>query len=604
MRARLPLLGTILLAGCFTHPAKAPRPATVVSAGSPVRPSASDSTRRTAPDTAAPASRPPTPAGVSTGDVARRAIEVFGDSLVIEPPPKLEEESEPSWDMDVRSYETQERVAHYVSMFAGRSRERIAERLEQGTRYEPMIRARMRAGGLPEDMYYLALVESGFNPHAYSKAAAVGMWQFMTSTARDMGMRVDGWVDERRDPVRSTAAAVRFLSGLRDQFGSLYLAAAAYNGGPGRVSRGLARYADDLENTAGDDAFFVLAEKDYLRNETREYVPQLIAAALIAKEPARYGMTVRTLPPLSYDSVRVPPKTPLAAIAKAARATTRDIVELNPHLLRGMTPPRTSFQVRIPTGAAAGFESAFAALPDEDRIATRAVETKKGDTPERVAREHGIGVAALKAFNPSMHRLKSGRLAVGQILLVPTPAVAAARLSVPDPAIERYPNSTAKLKVHTVRRGETMRGIAAKYATTSERLMRINGLRKPMIFPGQTLLLTASTARASRATRARVAAIKARNEELAAERAVGSGGTDRVALSSSAVKAAPERKSAKPTPNAKSKSSKRAERTPSAKKADKATRATKGNTKKRSGADPKASARTKNKSANETTRAR
>ena len=168
-----------------------------------------------------------------------------------------------------------------------------------------MIRAKMKAGGLPEDMYYLALVESGFDPHAYSRAAAVGMWQFMTSTARDMGLRVDRWVDERRDPVRSTGAAVRFIRGLREEFGSLYLAAAAYNGGPGRVSRGLARYADDLEGTPGDDAFFVLAEKDYLRNETREYVPQLIAAALIAKEPTRYGMTLHALPPFAYDSVTV-----------------------------------------------------------------------------------------------------------------------------------------------------------------------------------------------------------------------------------------------------------------------------------------------------------
>jgi membrane-bound lytic murein transglycosylase D len=573
VRARLPLIGTILLVGCVTHPAKAPRPSTVVSAGNPVRRSAPDSVRRPAPTAVAPAPSSPLPAEISKGDVTRRAIEVFGDSLIIEPPPKLEEESEPSWDMDVRTYETQERVAHYVNMFTGRSRERIADRLEEGTRYEPMIRAKMRAGGLPEDMYYLALVESGFNPHAYSKAAAVGMWQFMTSTARDMGMRVDGWVDERRDPVRSTAAAVRFIRGLRDQFGSLYLAAAAYNGGPGRVSRGLARYADDLENTAGDDAFFVLAEKDYLRNETREYVPQLIAAALIAKEPARYGMTVRTLAPFSYDSVRVPPSTPLAAIAKAARASTRDIMELNPHLLRGMTPPRTTYQVRVPTGSAAGFDSAFAALPDEDRVATRTVETKKGDTVERLARAHGVGVGALQAFNPSLRRLKSGRLSAGQVLLVPTPAVAAARLAVPDPAIERYPNSTAKLKVHTVRRGETMRGIAAKYATTPERLMRINGLRKPMIFPGQTLLLTATTARASRATRARVAAIRARNEALVAERSATTGRSGKVALSSKAVKATPKRKSVK------------------------------ASTKKRSGADPKASARTKSKSAKRTTRA-
>jgi membrane-bound lytic murein transglycosylase D len=490
-------------------------------------------------------------------------VDIFGDSLIILPPPKLEDESEPSWDMDVRSYETQARVAHYVTMFSGRSRDRIADRLGVGSRYEPMIRSKMKAGGLPEDMYYLALVESGFNPHAYSRAAAVGMWQFMTSTARDMGLRVDRWVDERRDPVRSTSAAVRFIRGLRDQFGSLYLAAAAYNGGPGRVSRGLARYADDLENTAGDDAFFVLAEKDYLRNETREYVPQLIAAALIAKEPSRYGMTIHTLPPLAYDSVRVPASTPLAAIAKAARVSTREISDLNPHLLRGMTPPRETYQVRVPEGAATQFDSAFAALPPDERIATHRIETKKGDTAERLARANGISVSALKGFNPSMERLKSGRLAVGQVLLIPTPAVASASLAVPDPAIERFPSSTARLRVHTVRRGETMRAIARKYDTTPERLMRINGLRKPMVFPGQTLLLTGSVSRSSRAVRARAAAIRAENaaRESGVRKATGGKG----------AKASASKKVA---------------------------------TKKRSGADSKADARTKSKSAKSTARAR
>jgi membrane-bound lytic murein transglycosylase D len=438
---------------------------------------------------------------------------VFGDSLITGTP-KVETEAEPSWDMDVRSYETQERVAYYVNMFSGRSRERIADRLERGTRYEPMIRAKMKAGGLPEDMYYLALVESGFDPHAYSRAAAVGMWQFMTSTARDMGMRVDWWVDERRDPVRSTSAAVRFIRGLRDQFGSLYLAAAAYNGGPGRVSRGLARYADDLENTAGDDAFFVLAEKDYLRNETREYVPQLIAAALIAKEPARYGMTIHTLAPLAYDSVRVPPSTPLAAIAKAARVSLRDIADLNPHLLRGMTPPRDSYQIRIPEGSATSFDSAFAALPKEDRVATRRIETKKGDTPERLARANGIAASVLSSFNPSMRRLKpSGRLVVGQELLVPTPAVASASFAVPDPAIEKFPNSTARLKVHTVRRGESLGAIARRYETTPAHLMRINGLRKPVIFPGQSLLLSGKASRASKAENAHASTAKSASKK-------------------------------------------------------------------------------------------
>src|SRR5262252_10993520 len=216
-----------------------------------------------------------------------------------------------------------------------------------------MIRAKMRQGGLPEDMYYLGLVESGWDPNAYSKAAAVGMWQFMTSTARDMGMRVDWWVDERRDPVKSTTAAVRFIKDLRDQFGSLYLAAAAYNGGPVRIARGVTRYASALEGTSGDDLFFALAETDYLRNETREYVPQLIAVALIGKEPGRYGMKIDPQPLLVYDSVKVGPATPIAAIALASGASVSAILDLNPQVLRGMTPPNDSITVRIPRSAAA-----------------------------------------------------------------------------------------------------------------------------------------------------------------------------------------------------------------------------------------------------------
>ena len=511
MRIRHSLIGMLFLAGCYSHPAPAPHPHTVIVAGAPKR-MPGDSTKRAAAPPTAPAASPSATAStqtavdlsattVSTTDVTKRAIDVFGDSLVDAPAAKSDSVEEPTWDMDVRSYETQERVAHYVNMFTGRAKDRIAERLQRGTRYEPMIRAKLKAGGLPEDMYYLALVESGFDPHAYSRAAAVGMWQFMTSTARDMGLRVDRWVDERRDPVRSTGAAVRFIRGLREEFGSLYLAAAAYNGGPGRVSRGLARYADDLEGTPGDDAFFVLAEKDYLRNETREYVPQLIAAALIAKEPARYGMTLHTLPPFAYDSVRVHGGTPIAAIAKAAHASTRDLLDLNPHLLRGMTPPREDFQVRVPVGAAAGFDSAFATLSEKETKATIGLETKKGDTAGQLAEAHGISVAALKAFNPHLERLKSGRLAPGQYLALPTPAVAAASLDIPDPAIENFPHSSGRVRVHTVRRGETMRSIASKYDTSPERLMKINGLRKPRIFPGQTLLLTRATS-ASKASRA------------------------------------------------------------------------------------------------------
>jgi membrane-bound lytic murein transglycosylase D len=162
---------------------------------------------------AAPARNDATVDSARPTEASRPEAEITAPALIA---PEL-----PTWDIDVHSYEGTTRVAHYLTRFAGSSREYIQARLSYGTRFEPMIRDALRDGGIPEDMYYLALVESGFDPNAYSRAAAVGMWQFMSSTARGMGLRVDWWVDERRDPVKSTKAAVEFIRGLRDQFGSI-----------------------------------------------------------------------------------------------------------------------------------------------------------------------------------------------------------------------------------------------------------------------------------------------------------------------------------------------------------------------------------------------
>jgi membrane-bound lytic murein transglycosylase D len=401
---------------------------------------------------------------------------------------EVESEEVPTWDIDVASYETHARVERYVRLFSGSARERIAKQLEAGSRYEAMIRTKFREGGLPEDMYYLALVESGYNPHAYSKAAAVGMWQFMASTGRGMGLRIDWWVDERRDPVRSTGAAVRFLRGLRSQFGSLYLAAAAYNGGPGRVARGLSRY--DLDGATGDDRYFALAEKGYLRRETREYVPQLIAAALIAKDPARYGLKLFALPPFTYDSVRVGPQTPLAAVALAAGTSVAVIKDLNPHVLRGMTPPGKTFQLRVPYGTSVDFDSAFAALDASHKTAVKRVVVKKGESLTTIARRAGIRVKDLDPYNPSLARSRTKRAVPGQVLLVPTPETAAAARSVPDPNRERHPRASGRARIHTVREGENLSKIANRYGTTTSALMRLNRLKQPVIFAGQTLVVS------------------------------------------------------------------------------------------------------------------
>jgi membrane-bound lytic murein transglycosylase D len=394
-----------------------------------------------------------------------------------------------TWDIDVHSYESMAGVSKYVKSFSGTSNT-IASRLERGSKYEPMIRRQLREGGLPQDLYYLALIESGFDPNAYSRAAAVGMWQFMTSTAKGVGLRVDWWLDERRDPIRSTAAAVTFLKGLREEFdGAMYLAVAAYNGGPGRVNRGLDKHAKALEGTSGDDLFFALADKNVFKVETREYVPRLIASAIVGKEPERYGLSVSPQAPFAYDSVRVGPKLPLAAIAAASGATVAEIRELNPQILRGMTPPKDSVEVRIPLGTAAAFDSALATLPDSERVGVHAVTSKAGDSMASLAKKAGITTAHINLFNPGAKRVKTGNLVAGQSILIPVKAVAKAATTAPDPAIERYGGVVVGAKSHVVVRGDNLGAIALKYGTSVAALKQANALRKDLIYAGQVLVI-------------------------------------------------------------------------------------------------------------------
>lgn len=432
-------------------------------------------------------------------EVARTVAGVFGDTASITPLIDAIPTTGPTWDIDVRSYEGQERVAFYVNLFTQTSRNRFQERLRQGTRYEPMIRAKLRAGGIPEDMTYLAMVESGYDPNAYSSAAAVGMWQFMSSTARDVGLRVDWWVDERRDPARSTDAAIRFLRDLQNQFGSLYLAAAAYNGGPGRVSRGLTRFAEEMEGSAGEDRFFALAEHDYLRSETKNYVPQIIAAALVGKEPVRYGFAYDSLAQYLYDSLEVAAGTPLAAVATASAVDLTSIKELNPAVLRGMVPPTGSMWVRVPQNgsiAVADIASALSALPEDQRIGYRTIKTTGTETAASIAAKADIGAKQLFWYNPGLKSTRKGKLIAGQSVRIPTAATVSAATNVPDPSIERYGTSTVAAArggaVHIVKRGESLGRIADRYGVSVARLKSLNGMRGDKVVAGQAIRVKAT----------------------------------------------------------------------------------------------------------------
>jgi membrane-bound lytic murein transglycosylase D len=439
------------------------------------------------------------PDSVVRGYAAGRLVDVDSTSNV-------GGDEEATWDIDVDSYVTQTKVAHYVDLFLGSSRARFVQRLQRGKQYEPLIRQTFRTAGIPEDMYFLALVESGNDPHAYSRAAAVGMWQFMSSTARSVGLRVDWWVDERRDVVKSTWAAARFIRDLQGQFGSLYLAAAAYNGGPGRVSRGLKMYDDKLEDVTGEDCFFALAEESYLRTETKNYVPQLIAAALLGKAPGKYGITLDSVAPFAYDSVTVPPGTPIAAVAKAIGSSVRDVQALNGQILRGVTPPDASVLLRLPVGSAATFDSAFAALDSTERQAFRRVKPKSNETLAALAKRHDVQVRHVQWYNRKLS-VRRGKLTAGQTVLIPNPGVVEGALDVPDPGIERYGTSSGGGSTgrvtHVVRRGETLGGIARKYRTSVATLVRLNRLKRNVIYAGQTIIVRgSSSARTTSSTRA------------------------------------------------------------------------------------------------------
>jgi len=416
----------------------------------------------------------------SVGEVGGSAVDI--DEAASNPAPV----TTPVWDIDVASYEGQDRVAYFVSRYTGPSRATFQRALTRQTRYAELITTKLRAGGLPEDMLYLALIESAYDVHAYSRAAAVGMWQFMTTTARGVGLRVDWWIDERRDPVRSTDGAIRFLNELTETFGSVYLAAAAYNGGPGRVSRGLTQHATSLEGTAGDDLFFGLAERNALRQETKDYVPKLIAAALVGKDPARFGVRGDSMLPFRWDSVRVPVATPLAAIAKALDVPLDTIKDYNPQILRGMTPPiGGELFLRVPVGSAQRFAEGFDALDLDERSAVRTVVSNKGDYVAKIAQANGLTARQLNWYNPGLRRMKSGNLVTGQRVLIPRRDVAAAARDIPDPKVERYGSSAAR--IHLVKNGESLGSIARRYGTSVQRLKSLNRISGSVIRPGQRI---------------------------------------------------------------------------------------------------------------------
>ncbi|HEY0094169.1 MAG TPA: transglycosylase SLT domain-containing protein, partial [Archangium sp.] len=328
--------------------------------------------------------------------------------------------------------EMQPLVAQYIQFFQGPGRKWFRKWVSRSTRYLPAMQPILESLGLPRDTVYLAMIESGFSPSAYSWAHAAGPWQFIASTGRQYGLHQDFWVDERKDPIKATHAAARYLKDLYSELGHWYLAWAGYNTGSGRVRRLMERH--------GTTDFWAISAEKGLATETKHYVPKLIAAALIAKHPSAFGFAEDEFvyePPLAFDEVKLTEAVDLDVIARAAGASVLEVQELNPELRRWCTPPASAknpYTLRLPQGTRQRFTENFAQLATKERLAFRVHRVKRGDTLSQIALNYGTAPEAILQMN----QLKSLRtLRVNSELVIPVPVGHPSKESTTESALAR-----------------------------------------------------------------------------------------------------------------------------------------------------------------------
>jgi membrane-bound lytic murein transglycosylase D len=390
-----------------------------------------------------------------------------------------------------------QRVLSYIELFQGRLHDFIEEGMRRGSKYLPMIQGVFRAEGLPLDLAYVPLVESAFKPNALSRVKAKGVWQFMTGTALENGLHRDWYIDERSDPEKATIAAARYLKTLNRIFGGdWHLALASYNGGPGRVQRTVKR--------TGLDSFWKLAEKPrVLPRETREYVPMILAAIVIARNPSQYGFDFEADPPHSYDKVTLPRPVDLRRVAEWADTSIDEIQALNPELRRWTTPVKaTNYELKVPVGKADVISAKLADAPPVDLAALKFYTVKRGDTLPVIARKLHVSKADLAEAN---YLKSTARVAAGEKLMVPleasvlmtartdrTPPVTEARNTVSSSGqLARAGEASNRVKFsYQVKRGDTLASIARLYKTSVASVKTWNPrLAQDQLMAGQHLTL-------------------------------------------------------------------------------------------------------------------
>jgi membrane-bound lytic murein transglycosylase D len=430
-----------------------------------------------------------------------------------------------------------EAVQYNIRWFQEEKRKVFANWLRRSRRYVPLITGLLRQQGMPEDLVYLAMIESGFNPRAYSTAKACGPWQFIYATGERYGLKVNYWIDERRDPEKSTVAAAKYLRDLFNQFGCWYLAAAGYNAGEKRVERAIERHKTN--------DYWELVRYNALPKETREYIPRLIAAAIIAKDPEKFGFDgIKYDMPIPYQKVTVPGGVSIISVSRAAEVNPDDVRFLNPELLRGITPPdMPEYTIKVPGPVAPGFAGTLALWLEKERRVKdiSAYKVKKNDSIDGIMKKYridygefclvnecGDGVRITRGMTVNIPRFakvapKKDGAAVGvakaekstgaktakgkgvEERVAKAPAVREKQASGKDRRVtvaaagvtereaEAPQNVTGKAgpAVHVVKRGENLASIADRYGVDVATLKSVNNLKGDTVHPNTRLRLAA-----------------------------------------------------------------------------------------------------------------
>ena len=373
-----------------------------------------------------------------------------------------------SFDIPIVEHES---VDHWVQFLQKRGRRWFAKWLARSTRLVPIFYEIIDQYGLPRDLVFLAMIESGFSTKARSIASAVGPWQFMPRTGRRYGLRVGFWVDERHDFEKATHAACRLLSTLHRLFdGDWFKAWAAYNAGAGRVRRAMRR--------SGMEDYWKMIDSRYLARETKNYVPKMIAAAKISKAPHAYGFEgVSYLPLLQWDTLTTTVARDLKSVAQACgEEDVARLEQLNPELRTGVTPPGRAYPLRVPVGSAAACKEGLAQQPLAERMTFRYFQVNGDDSLEEIAKRHHTTAERILVFN----EIKKSQLYDFDELVIPVPLMKSDRVAIVEPDLDRprggYGPSAKRLLVYRVRSGDSLWKISRRFKVGLKKLRAWNGM--------------------------------------------------------------------------------------------------------------------------------